>query len=58
MTVDEQLKIENFCIQQFINLGFSPYEATKLYDEGIDWHELDRLKKLGCGTMLALKITR
>lgn len=53
---DETVKVQEFCTNQFEKLGLSHNEAIKAFDEGIDWHDLERLTKKGCTISLALKI--
>jgi hypothetical protein len=55
-SVDETVRVQEYCTNQFEKLGCTHYEAIKAFDEGIDWHELERLQKQGCTTNLALKI--
>jgi hypothetical protein len=55
-TIDETVKVQEFCINQFEKLGLSSDEAIRAFDEGIDWHDFERLTKNGCTNSLALKI--
>ena len=57
MQVDEIIKVQDNCIKQLEKLGLSHYEAVRAYDDGVDWHEIQRLKLMGCTTNLAVKIT-
>lgn len=57
MYVEETLAIEANCIKNLERLGLSHYEAVRAYDDDVDWHEVERLKALGCTTTLAVKIT-
>jgi hypothetical protein len=45
-------------INRFLELGFSPANAIKLHEVGVDWHEAERLIASGCIPRLAFKILR
>lgn len=57
MQIAETIAIQENCIKQLERLGLSHYEAVRAYDDDVDWHEVERLKNLGCTTTLAVKIT-
>ena len=57
---DEQIKVEQFKINNFLRLGYSIYEATCAVDMGIDWHDVEDFlnKQPTCSRTMALKIVR
>jgi hypothetical protein len=43
-------------VTQFQRLGFEKADAMLLADEGVDWHEAERLLEQGCDPHLALML--
>jgi hypothetical protein len=52
----EALEVESYKIVQYERLGFSFEEALIAIDQGIDWHDVERLLSRGCSRELALAI--
>ena len=52
----EAAAIEIHKIRQFDRLGFTLDDALMAVDQGIDWHDVERLLTCGCAPELALAI--
>jgi hypothetical protein len=50
------IEVETYRIGQFQRLGFSVEDALRAIDQGIDWHDVQRLLSGGCSPELALAI--
>ena len=49
-------EVETYKIAQYERLGFSFEDALMAIDQGIDWHDVERLLSRGCSPELALAI--
>ena len=54
--VDETVRIEEFCVKNFVRLGLTHYEGILAVENGYDWHEVEHLLKNGCSLKHALII--
>jgi hypothetical protein len=54
--IAKAVEVEMYKIGQFQRLGFSLDDALMAIDQGIDWHDVDRLLSRGCSQSLALTI--
>jgi hypothetical protein len=52
----EHWEVDSYKISQYERLGFSLEAALSAIDQGIDWHDVDRLLSRGCAPELALAI--
>jgi hypothetical protein len=52
----EALQVEMYKISQYDRLGFPLADALTAVEQGIDWHDAERLLSRGCSPELALAI--
>ena len=52
----EEWEVESYKIAQYERLGFSLEDSLTAIEQGIDWHDVDRLLTRGCAHELALAI--
>ena len=52
----ETWEVDSYKIAQYERLGYSLEAALAAIDQGIDWHDVDRLLGRGCAPELALAI--
>ncbi len=55
---DEIVRVEEFKIERFIELGLDRREAIRAVEDEIDWHTVEALLKTGCPLATALDISR
>jgi len=54
--IPEALVVESYKVSQLERLGFSLDDALTATEQGIDWHDVERLLNRGCSPKLALAI--
>jgi hypothetical protein len=54
--LDDHLNVLHWRIQRLIDLGYSRRKAARLAATSIDTHELERLIRMGCPPLTAVRI--
>lgn len=52
----ETWEVDSYKVTQYGRLGFSLRDALAAIEQGIDWHDVERLLSRGCTPALALAI--
>jgi hypothetical protein len=58
MTSDEIVRVEQFKIERFMQFGLGRYEAIRAVEDGVDWHAVEALLKMGRTLGVALEVSR
>ena len=52
----EEELIRGHLLKQYTRLGFTVPQAERMIEEGLDWHEAEKLVEQGCDPSLAFAI--
>ena len=44
---DEIVKVEKLEIERFMALGLGRYQAIRAVEDALDWHAVEKLRKMG-----------
>ena len=52
----DEIKTELYKMERFEELGYNSVQAIELIEDGVDWHEVEKLRSNGCSPTLAARI--